>query len=438
MPYVATAIAPVSLTRWRCISFVQNSTTERPSDGCTIRDHPPLPATLVSDRKRHRPGGCPSMKILIDASTHGSGGYVAHLKGILGPGRIPADMRVTIACSFRLASALQPCDAGLRIVQVPMLGKSVAHQFLWRELFLGRLLASENPDIVFAPAGLLRLVSGYRRIPTVVMCQYIIPFLDAEIRRISKASRARWRSALLRQVQLRSFQRAAGTIFLSAHSERTVRGLGVRLNRTAIIPHGVGDSYRTPPRISRETPFRNILYVSTIDLYKNQWHVADAITKVRAETGLDLHLQLVGSELSPARDRLRTTLARLGHPEWIHLMGWQDEERVRQLLREASAFVFASSAETFGISLLEAMASGLPIACSNRQPMTEILRDAGLYFDPESPSSIAQAIRELVENPDTSQCLAAKAYTYAQDYSWARCATETFNFLRQVWQQSPT
>lgn len=376
------------------------------------------------------------MRVLIDASTHGSGGYVAHLRGILEPGHIPEDVQVIVACSPKMASALQPCDPSVTFVVNPLLDKTVAHQFLWRELRLGRLLAETRPDVVFVPSSLLRLIGDYQHIPRVTVCHFIIPFLDDALRRIPLTSPDRWRSALLRRLQLRSFGMAEGVIFLSTHSEQTVRDLGVRLNRTTVIPHGVEASYRTAPRISRETPFRNILYVSSIDLYKNQWHVADAIARVRAETGLDLHLQLVGSELPSGRDRLRTTLDRLGHPEWIHLMGWQDKEQVRQLLREASIFVFASSAETFGISLLEAMASGLPIACSDRQPMTEILRDAGLYFDPEAPDSIAQAIRNLVGNPENSQRLATRAYAYAKEYSWARCAAETFGFLRQVWQQS--
>ena len=63
---------------------------------------------------------------------------------------------------------------------------------------------------------------------------------------------------------------------------------------------------------------------------------------------------------------------------------------------QVDLFAFASSCETFGISLLEAMASGLPIASSNRGPMVEILKDAGIYFNPENPTSIANSLKMLL------------------------------------------
>ena len=82
--------------------------------------------------------------------------------------------------------------------------------------------------------------------------------------------------------------------------------------------------------------------------------------------------------------------------------------------------------------LLEAMASGLPIACSNRGPMPEVLGEAGVYFDPENAGSIASAILELIRSRDLRQRLAAAAFERARHYSWARCASETFDFLARA------
>ncbi len=62
-------------------------------------------------------------------------------------------------------------------------------------------------------------------------------------------------------------------------------------------------------------------------------------------------------------------------------------------------FVFASSCENMPNTLVEAIAAGLPLACSRRGPMHEILGDTGLYFDPESHLSIAEAIRRLIDDP---------------------------------------
>jgi nucleoside-diphosphate-sugar epimerase len=75
------------------------------------------------------------------------------------------------------------------------------------------------------------------------------------------------------------------------------------------------------------------------------------------------------------------------------------------------------------------MASGLPIACSNRGPMPEVLRDAGVYFDPEKPTEIAEAIRKLIEYPALRTEKAEAAFERARAFTWERCADETFGFL---------
>lgn len=82
--------------------------------------------------------------------------------------------------------------------------------------------------------------------------------------------------------------------------------------------------------------------------------------------------------------------------------------------------------------LIEAMASGLPIACSNRGPMSEVLRDAGVYFDPERPDEISAAIKKLIDSPDLRAAHAEKAFVYAQEYSWERCAEMTFAYVRDI------
>ena len=68
----------------------------------------------------------------------------------------------------------------------------------------------------------------------------------------------------------------------------------------------------------------------------------------------------------------------------------------------------------------ESMAAGLPIACSNRGPMPEVLGDAGLYFDPEQPVQIAKAIHTLSLSPSLREEKARAAFNRSQHYSWGR------------------
>ncbi len=104
---------------------------------------------------------------------------------------------------------------------------------------------------------------------------------------------------------------------------------------------------------------------------------------------------------------------------------------------EADVCVFASSCENMPNILLEGMASGLPIACSRRGPMPEVLGDAGMYFDPESAVDIARALRELIDSPALRTRLAQASFDRAQVYSWTRCASETFDFLAKLTASTP-
>jgi len=99
----------------------------------------------------------------------------------------------------------------------------------------------------------------------------------------------------------------------------------------------------------------------------------------------------------------------------------------------ADAFVFASSCETFGQILIEAMASGLPIASSDIGAAREILGDSALYFDPKNPASIFSALEKLLQDPELRASMSQNNFEKAKQYSWVSCADATFQFICQVY-----
>jgi len=208
--------------------------------------------------------------------------------------------------------------------------------------------------------------------------------------------------------------------------------------RPAVIPHGINERFFCRPRPPRPlaraceaSPFR-IVYVSIVDVYKHQWHVAEAVARLRTQ-GLPVEIEFVGPAYPPARRRLEAAMRRLDPAgAFIRYRGFLPYSHLPEVYRQADVFVFASSCENLPNILLESMAAGLPIACSNRGPMREVLGEAGVYFDPEDPESIAKAIRELIESPNLRTEKAQMAYERAQRYSWGRCADETFSFLAAV------
>ena len=211
--------------------------------------------------------------------------------------------------------------------------------------------------------------------------------------------------------------------------------------QSCIVPHGLSGRFTMPPKSQHniadyddDHPYR-VLYVSTIEQYKHQWHVVEAVASMRKK-GLPIELNLVGPAYPPALRRLNKIIHRVdAEGNWVHHHGAIPFNEVHHHYALADLGLFASSCENMPNILLETMASGLPIACSNMGPMPEVLREGGVYFDPEQPSDIAHALSVLIESAMLRTEVAHVSYENAKLYSWHRCANETLEFLHKVAQK---
>ena len=147
-------------------------------------------------------------------------------------------------------------------------------------------------------------------------------------------------------------------------------------------------------------------------------------------------LDLVWPAYLPVLHRLNTKIDCVdAERHWVYYHGAIPYTKLHTMFGEVDMDIWASSCETFEIILLEDMASGLPLACSNKHSMHEIVGEAGVYFEPEQPEDIARALRELIESPPLRNELTQASYDRAQQYSWQRCSDETFGFLAALKQQ---
>lgn len=375
------------------------------------------------------------MIIGIDAANISSGGGVTHLVELLKVADPVAHgfTRIIIWSGRSTLSEIEE-RPWLTKEHHSMLDGSLVSRAWWQRFHLSRLANKARCDVLFVPGGSYR---GKFQ-PVVAFSQNLLPFEFGELRRYGLSLKAA-KMLVLRRVQSMTFRAAAGVIFLTRYAREAVfRVTGETRAKTAIVPHGVDSRFVNPPRAQRRiaeystgAPFR-ILYVSVVEPYKHQWCVAEAVARVRI-SGLPVELELVGSAYAPSLGRLRKTLQRLDpNGEFLRYRGLVAHDVLPVMYAQADLFVFASSCEAFGQILIEAMASGLPVACSNRSAMPELLGDAGLYFDPENPVEMAEAIRQLVQSPELRQRSAAACFERARVYSWARCARETFAFLKVV------
>jgi glycosyltransferase involved in cell wall biosynthesis len=115
----------------------------------------------------------------------------------------------------------------------------------------------------------------------------------------------------------------------------------------------------------------------------------------------------------------------LGLASRVHWLGWVEDRIVQALYRHATCVVFPSLAEGFGLPVLEAMARGVPVACSDRSSLPEVGGNAVLYFDPTSIESIAEATGRLVREPGLRRDLAERGRAQATRFTWTGCARAT-------------
>ena len=374
------------------------------------------------------------MIIGIDATNIRSGGGVTHLVEILSAVN-PRNHNITKVVVWASITTLEKIDNKPWIIKKheKVFEENYLYRSFWQRVKLSDQAKLEGCDVLFVPGG--SLVTTFH--PTVTMNRNLLPFEWREIKNYG-LSLFTIKLILLRNIQKYSLRRADGVIFLTSYARKVVTKITGKISGKIInIPHGISDKFYIKPdskkistKFSLERPCK-ILYVSTIDIYKHQDSVVESI-KILRNQGFPVSLELVGGSYAPTLKKINEQIDKSGVNKFIQYTGVISYKEIQEKYASADIGVFASSCETFGQILMEKMASGLPIACSDRSCMPELLNHSGVYFDPESPSSVADAIKELLKSSDVGLKNAKNAYQISKDYSWDRCAYDTFNFLKEI------
>ncbi len=378
------------------------------------------------------------MKIGIDASNIISGGGLTHLVELLKAVDLNAHEIDSIEVwAPRKTLLTLSLKKGVKVKTHPSLEGGTLKKVYWQRSFL-TAYAREHYDVLYVPGG---SYTGTFR-PVVTMNRNLLPF-DVHERARYGWSRQLMRMIILEKVQAYTYKLASGVIFLSEAAKRiTEQTTGCSFPHAPVIPHGIARVFFQAPReqkaiseYSSDNPFR-FFYASTITVYKHQWQVIEAVSTLRKQ-GYPVELHVAGSTTTEiGEERFEDAREQFDfNDEFVRYHGKMSQTDLVDAYHRADAFVFASSCETFGQILLESMASGLPIACSDRSAMPEVLGDAGLYFDPENPESIAGALRKLLDSSSRRRELAEKAYARAQRYSWKKCANATFSFIHDIFKK---
>jgi glycosyltransferase involved in cell wall biosynthesis len=205
----------------------------------------------------------------------------------------------------------------------------------------------------------------------------------------------------------RSLRNAELVIAISEFArERAVAKLGLDPARIHVVPLGL-DHDRLAPRTAEREPF--LLYPARRWKHKNHDRLLEAFATIRRKRP-DLTLVLTGGGDFGAL------------PDGVEWRGHVDADELVSLLQRASALVFPSLYEGFGLPPLEAMACGCPVACSDAAALPEVVGDAARLFDPRDPAAIADAVLDVLDDPAP---WIERGLVRAEGFSWDETARAT-------------
>jgi glycosyltransferase involved in cell wall biosynthesis len=181
----------------------------------------------------------------------------------------------------------------------------------------------------------------------------------------------------------------------------------------------VRNKYNLPPSFA--------LYIASSLPHKNYERLLQAFKIVKGRHK-DLKLVLIGAR-DYGHDIIKKKIEELGLKGEIVFLGWLPFEDIPVIYSAADLFVFPSLHEGFGIPVLEAMASGVPVVCSNIEPLDEVAGGAARLVDPSSAESIAKGMCDVLENSELRRRLVQDGFERSAMFSWEKTAKDTLKAI---------
>ena len=272
-------------------------------------------------------------------------------------------------------------------------------------------------------------------VPTVLVVHNHNPFSPLRSELWGKGRLARM--MVQRKVIRGAANDAKQVVFVSEWSRRTLApALNVPPHRTAVVHHGVASIFR--PALSRvdpttgdEHPF--ILTVSAVLEHKNLDRLVVAYKDLLADTQHNPDLVIAGPLESPeTTKRLQLLIRSENLDQKVRFLGVVSPGELSHLYQQAKLLALPSMVETFGLPLIEAMASGLPVAASKAGAIPEVCGDAAWYFDPYDTEDMGRTIRAALEHPIERAAMVARGIEKASGYTWEATAEKMMSLLNKA------
>jgi glycosyltransferase involved in cell wall biosynthesis len=332
----------------------------------------------------------------------------------------PPGTRFTAFVNREAAAKDGPWGELLPSVTVPVNARNRVQWVRGEQTLLPRLAAREGVDLLHSLASTAPARGRFRRVVTVHDLIYArFPEAHAGMRDLGMR--------VLVPLAVRRSQR----VIVDSESTREdlVELLGTPAERIDVVPLGIGAVKRCEPLAEPELRERLDLADRRIALslsakrpHKNLLALVGALSRVPPERRP--LLVLPGYPTVHEAD-LRERAISAGVQGDVRFLDWLSGEEFEGLWRVAEVFVFPSLYEGFGLPVLEAMARGVPVACSNASSLPEVAGDAALTFDPRDEGAIAAAIERLLSDSVEVERLRARGLERVRQFTWERTARLT-------------
>jgi glycosyltransferase involved in cell wall biosynthesis len=311
--------------------------------------------------------------------------------------------------------------------QVRRVAANPYHRLGWD---LGRLVRADKPDLLHVQYTAPLFCST----PTVVTV-HDVSFLEHPEFFTATSCRQ------LRVTVARSVSLAARILTVSEFSrEAILRAYDIPASRVHAIPNAANPDFRpigrerarkaVRQRMGFEAPF--IFSVGDLQPRKNQIGLIEAFSRLlHQHPQLKHHLILAGNETWFTR-KVRDAARDSGFAGRIHFTGFVSDPELLELYNACDCFVFPSFYEGFGLPILEAMACGRAVACSNTSAMPEVADGAGILFDPRQTEDITRALRDILLDSELCARLERLGLQRAASFTWLKSARATLEVYREV------